>query len=196
LCLKTEYGNDKETTRLLDLPSKEKTVNAFRCDKENTLDSQTDDKPDFLESVILRYATIDVSPRVSAANVRSVCTAFYVSFREGWPHLCLSPLLTASHTFSRRGCLWVYYTTDLVRSATHTRARDKYVQASVWFSSCARVCEGPSVRIGRVRVLPSRTTTSGVYNACGTIKKYPWSENKSNLGAERLADRPRSLNAR
>jgi len=139
LCLKTEYGNDKGVTRLLDLPSKEKTVMLFDVTRKILSIHKQMTNPTFSKA-FLKYATIDVSPCVSAANVRSVCTAFYVSFREGWPHLCLSPLLTASHTFSRRGCLWVYYTTDPVRSATHTRARDKYVQASVWFSSCACVC--------------------------------------------------------
>lgn len=68
--------------------------------------------------------TIDVYRRVYPyANVRSVCTAFYVLLGEGWSRLCLSPRVLFLN--AQRGCLWVYYTTDPVRSAAHTRAREE-----------------------------------------------------------------------
>lgn len=102
--------------------------------------------------------------------------------------LCLSPRVLFLN--AQLGCLWVYYTTDPVRSATHARARARNIRTRIHIfrrNDSSQVCvEREFVRCGSdaCEILPSRTTS-----ACGTIKKISeWSENKSNLGARR--DRP------
>jgi len=154
------------------------------------------DKLNCLESYFEDNATIDISPRVFAANVQSVFTAFYVSFREGWPRLSFAPAYHPAHFFSTGVFMGLLYDRSGPLGRSHTRTRYNTCTPaydSVRMHACVRV---RPLRIGACEVVPSRTTLNSIYNACGTIKKYPWSENKSNLWAERLADQPRSLNAR
>lgn len=114
--------------------------------------------------------------------------------------LCLSPRVLFLN--AQLGCLWVYYTTDLVRSATHTRARARNIRIRIHIfrRMIRRKCASREkfVRCGSdaCEILPSRTTS-----ACGTIKKYP-SGVKINLTLGRDENRPTdrpgrgSLNAR
>lgn len=121
-----------------------------------------------------------VSAACIRANVREACARHFMYY-SGWgvDFLCLSSLLTAPwfffSTHKTRGCLWVYYTTDPIRSATHTRAREEiHTRPAYDYAGCIWERVFRPLRIGRVReILPSRTTRASISRACGTIKKYP-----------------------
>lgn len=93
-----------------------------------------------------------VSPHVYPyANVRSVCTAFYVLLREGWSRLCLSPLLTVPRSFSQRTTgvfMGLLYDRSRPLGGAYTRTRG--IGARPAYDS-ARVLRVRPLRIGRVR---------------------------------------------
>lgn len=122
--LKTECRKDKRTTRLLD--------RRFSMPRK-ILSIRRDGEPDSLESYsgdTRRSMYRRVYPRLTfEACARHF---MYHSGRGGFvsvSHPCLLP--RALFLSAQRGCLWVYYTADPVRSAAHTCACSKYVHTSV-----------------------------------------------------------------
>lgn len=120
--------------------------------------NRRDNEPGAPENYSRDSPTIDVYCRVCIRTLTfGACARHFMYYTGRGGLVCVfRPCLPPRFLFlnAQRGCLWVYYTTDPVRSAAHTRAREEYVHVRrmIW-----RVC-WDRVRCGSdaCEILPSR----------------------------------------